>query len=233
VIEARPLGRKVPTDWKHADKYPLTGVMVKVKRVPVTIGVNWYAAFDTPVKSGSRFLIGKDPKALGKVRGGHCVTIPDDPAHDLASWWDFYDQGSEGACVGFGSSRMMSLLNRKRYDARWLWNEAKKIDEWTDTNPGDDNGTSVRAAMDVLRGSGHVPAGKKAPSVSEGISVNRWATKVSEILDVLGNPLYAKLGMVPILNSWGRGFPHVTWMPLETLQRLLDEDGEATMVTDR
>ena len=29
--------------------------------------------------------------------------------------------GPEGACVGFGCSRMMSLLNRKRYDARWLW----------------------------------------------------------------------------------------------------------------
>ena len=25
-------------------------------------------------------------------------------------WWDFYDQGTEGACVGFGCSRMMSLL---------------------------------------------------------------------------------------------------------------------------
>src|SRR5437763_9432675 len=67
-----------------------------------------------------------------------------------------YDQGSEGACVGFASSWMMSILNRRLYDAPWLWNQAKAIDDWPDTNPGDDNGTSVRAAMDVLRTLGHV-----------------------------------------------------------------------------
>ena len=75
-------------------------------------------------------------------------------------WREFYNQGQEGACVGFGSSEMMSILNHRRYDARWLWNEAKKIDEWPDTNPGDDNGTSVRAAMDVLRTEGHIREGR-------------------------------------------------------------------------
>lgn len=130
----------------------------------------------------------------------------------------------------------MSLLNRHRYDARWLWNEAKKVDEFPDTNPGDDNGTSVHAAMDVLRVQGHVrtSGGKDAkPNVAEGISANRWATKVPEILGVLQSPLYVQLGAVPILNSWGKGYPHEVLMPLETLQRMLDEEGEATMVTDR
>ncbi len=52
---------------------------------------------------------------------------------------------------------MMSLLNRKRYDARWLWDWAKSTDEWPETNPGDDQGTSVRAACEILRSRGHVP----------------------------------------------------------------------------
>ena len=52
---------------------------------------------------------------------------------------------------------MMSLLNRKRYDARWLWDWAKSTDEWPETNPGDDQGTSVRAACEILRARGHVP----------------------------------------------------------------------------
>jgi hypothetical protein len=38
---------------------------------------------------------------------------------------------------------------------------------------------------------------------------------------------------VRILNSWGRGYPHRVWMPDETLQRLIDEDGEVALVTDR
>jgi len=107
-----------------------------------------------------------------------------------------WDQGREGACVGFGTSMMMSIINEAqartagqspythRYDPRWLWNEAKKIDAWPDTNPGDSNGTSVRAACDVLRDQGHVRvvSSKDQPvDLSQGITTNRWATAVDEI----------------------------------------------------
>ena len=55
--------------------------------------------------------------------------------------------GHEGACVGFGISRLASHLNRKLYDGFWLYHEAQKIDEW----PGEDyDGTSVRAGLDIL-----------------------------------------------------------------------------------
>jgi len=237
-----PLGRRTPKDFVHVEKYPLTAAAVPAMPVPVVLGVSWYSNFDDPVKdSRGRWWIGRYVQNLGTVRGGHCVCIePGDPStpgaseQDINSWYGFYDQGSEGACVGFGSSRMMSLLNRKRYDARWLWNRAKEVDEWPDTNPGDDNGTSVRAAMDVLRGRGHVPWGKQSPLLAEGISANRWARTVSEVLDALKSPASERMGAVRILNSWGvNGYPHRVWMPLDTLQRLIDEDGECTIVTDR
>lgn len=237
------LGRRAPTDFRHYERWPLTASTTPDKPVPVVIGVNWYTNFDDPVKdSKGRWWIGRDQN-LGNVRGGHCVCLePGDPAtgtteQDATSWWDFYDQGREGACVAFGSSRMMSLLNRKRYDARWLWNQAKIIDEWPDTNPGDDNGTSVRAAMDVLRTKGHVVVGQggvgKPVSQQEGISANRWAKNVNEVLAALKSPACERMGAVRILNSWGRGYPHRVWMPFEVLQRLLDEDGEAALVVDR
>jgi hypothetical protein len=233
-----PLGRRVPTDWQHVERFPLTAATTPSKPVPVTIGVNWYSNFDDPVKdSRGRWWIGRGD--LGTVRGGHCVCLePGDPAigmgeQDTDAWYGFYDQGQEGACVGFGSSRMMSLLNRKRYDARWLWNQAKRIDEWPDTNPGDDNGTSVRAAMDILRTRGHVIAGKDAVLEAEGIAANRWASTVSQVMSALMSPANERMGAVRILNSWGRSYPHRVWMPFETLQRLLDEDGEATLVVDR
>ena len=168
MAKARPLGRRAPSDWRHYEKYPLTAATTPTTPTPVAIGVNWYEDFDTPVQKGSRYWIGLDAKKLGNVRGGHCVCLePGDQLNgsgtvvrllqDSQSWWDFYDQGREGACVGFGCSRMMSLLNRKRYDARWLWDWAKSTDEWPETNPGDDQGTSVRAACDILRSRGHVP----------------------------------------------------------------------------
>jgi hypothetical protein len=99
-------------------------------------------------------------------------------------WREFYDQGREGACVGFSSSEMMTYLNRRRFDARWLWNEAKKIDPWPDTNPGDDNGTSVSAAMDVLRAQGHVyikHGVDQTVNPQWGIAENRWATTVDDL----------------------------------------------------
>jgi hypothetical protein len=233
-VSMGPLGRRVPTDFEHVERYPLTVTTTPVGPTPVVIGVNWYENFDVPVRDSSgRWWIGRGD--LGRVRGGHCVALAPGKLADLTAWWEFYDQGREGACVGFGSSRMMSLLNRKRYDARWLWNRAKQVDEWPDTNPGDDNGTSVRAALDILRTEGHKPwqgVGRVKPA--EGISANRWARSVDEVHQVLQNGVADRLGAVPPLNSWGRdGYPHVVWMPDETLDRLIQEDGEIGLVTDR
>jgi hypothetical protein len=127
----------------------------------------------------------------------------------------------------------MTLLNRRRYDARWLYHEAQKIDEW----PGEAyEGTSVRAGMDILRTVGHARIRGRnalAPDPAEGISENRWATSVDEVRTCLQSPYHDRVGAVPILNSWGRDYPRTVWMPYETLARLLAEDGEATIITDK
>lgn len=247
---AGTLGRKVPTDWKHYEKFPLTAATTPSVPTPAVIGVNWYTDFDQPVRDAKQpwvYWIGRDARRLGSVRGGHCVCLHPHGMDDLTAWWDFYNQGAEGACVGFGSSRMMSLLNRKRYWARWLWDWAKATDEYgSETNPGDDEGTSVRAAMEILRTRGHVPwqtryqaiddqgawqqRDRFQPSSAEGISAYRWARTAQEVLDVVGHPLG---DFVEIVNSWGRDYPHYVRMPAETLQRIIDEDGEAALVTDR
>lgn len=119
-------------------------------------------------------------------------------------WREFYDQGYEGSCVGFSSSEMMTYLNRRRFDARWLWNEAKKIDPWPDTNPGDDNGTSVAAAMDVLRTQGHIALKRGVPQAVNpdwGIKENRWATTVDEIRSSIQNGVPVVMG-----THWYRDF---------------------------
>jgi hypothetical protein len=39
---------------------------------------------------------------------------------------------------------------------------------------------------------------------------------------------------IVLCNSWGKlGYPHYVHLPLAGLDRLLREDGEATVVTDR
>jgi hypothetical protein len=204
--------------------------LVPAKPTPVVIGVNWYVEFDEPEKDAEgHYWIARDAK-LTKVRGGHCVCLKPKGSNDPDAWWDFYNQGNEGACVGFGVSRLTSQLNRKAYDGFWLYHEAQKVDEW----PGEDyDGTSVRAGLDILRKRGHceVKDGKtRAEAVAEGIKTNRWARSVDDVLTTLG---YAGLDYVDVLNSWGRTYPHLTRMPATVLERLWKEDGEVGLVTDR
>lgn len=246
-MTARVFDARLPTDKPYASKHPVSALAV-VPRVPVALAVNWYTNFDAPVAvqfgSLTRYFVGQSSR-LGSIRGGHCVCAKSGNYSDLLSWWDFYNQFSEGACVGEGASRMMSLLNRKRYDARWLWDMAKASDEWADTNPGDSGGTSLDAAMQVLLGRGHVPwkaeyAGRtwqqrdtEMPSIVEGVASYKWATSVDDVRSVLQSTLNDQLQAVPFLNSWGRDYPHITWMPYWVLARLLSEYGDAALVIDR
>lgn len=231
---ARPLGRRTPTDWRHVECFPLRALpsAERPSAVPSAIGVNWYEDFDTPIRGDDgRWRVGTS-RDLGRVRGGHCVCLAPVGIRDLRSWWRFYDQGEEGACVGFGCSRMMSILNRHRYDARWLYRCAQDADGIAETPPAE--GTTVRAGGEVLRLLGHRRVrGWKLwePATEEGIVAYRWATDVEDLLDALGWD--RSVTEVPFLNSWGHDYPRLVYMPVETLDRLRQEDGEMMIVTDR
>ena len=96
-----PLGRRAPTDWRHYEKYPLTAATTPATPTPVAIGVNWYTDFDNPVKKGSRYWIGLDPKQLGSVRGGHCVCL--EPGDQL-------DGNGRGHPAAAGQPELVGLL---------------------------------------------------------------------------------------------------------------------------
>jgi hypothetical protein len=235
----RGLGRRPPTDDKHLRRYALTAETMPVLPTPVCIGINWYSGFDAPLQApnGSWWL----PKSplWGHIRGGHEICIKPPLLVDVLNWSWYYDQGHEGACVGFALSRMMSLLNRQRYDARWLYREAQLVDDWSDTPP--EEGTSGRAGCDILRDIGHsrVRGGRSyRPDSAFGISANRWARSVQEIAACLdpasGGARVLNDGYVVLLNSWGTGYPHYVRMDLDSLERIVfGEDGDATVVTDR
>lgn len=245
------LGRFIPDDWRHVEQFPITALAQsrRPSRVPVVIGVNWYREMDDPVKderSGEFFIVRGGASSLTAVRGGHCVCLEPGGEPDQVAWQQFYDQGKEGACVGFGWSRCMTILNRgQRYAARWLWDRAKETDEWPETNPGDNQGTSVRAAAEILVKKGHVDwqptfadddddaRAAYTPDVADGLKVFRWARSVAQVHEALGNPRADELGAVPLLNSWGEDYPHRVWLPDDVLERLIEEDGEIAIPTDR
>jgi hypothetical protein len=248
-----PLGRLHPPDWDHVSKFPLSALAaVPVEReeagvpetedlrpthVPVAVGANWYEGFDSPEQSGSDFWVGRGP--MGSIRGGHCFCLEPAPdpnvkgrEQDRLDWWKFYDQGQEGACVGFGCSRVMTLLNRHRYDGEWLYHEAQRIGGYEGQE-----GAAVRDGLEVLRTEGpsvqHVDESTDAPDPRQGISAYRWITPeegAQAVLNALGTP---SLDYVVILNSWGQAYPHRVKLPATVLDRLMKEAGEVGVVTDR
>jgi hypothetical protein len=233
MAELGALGRLPATDDEHSQKYPLTAGTMPVDPTPVVIGINWYTAFDWPELIGGKQWIGRQ-QHWGTVRGGHAVCLKPVGVRDNDAWWRFYDQGQEGACVGFAASRMMTLLNRERYNGFQLYYHSQRVDEW----PGENySGTSVRAAMDVLRDHGPYDL-KLRQDPADGISVNRWAGSIYEIAECLSPADRGKrildLGFVDILNSWGTKYPHYVRLSLDGLHRLIfAENGDATVVTDR
>lgn len=159
----------------------------------------------------------------------------------LPGWRRSHDQGREGSCVGHAVAMERAITNRAqalrggvrvtvRYDPLHVWNEAKKIDEWPSTNPGDNNGTSVRAAYEVARtiglsrvrmmqttGGVPHPIGAKSPTPADGIEAYRWATTVDEVRTAIAEGLPVAIGV-----SWYRAFDTPTkrsgewWLPAST-----------------
>lgn len=136
-----------------------------------------------------------------------------------------YDQGVEGACVGFSLSWNMSILNRRRYNARALYLRAQQVDEW----PGEDySGTSVNAGCKVLMLEGHWrlqksrwwATAREFLGLEQGIAAYRWAVKVDEVRTANGlgipvtfsTPWFASFDSpVYINNEWWIGaYPKTT-----------------------
>lgn len=239
-MPAGPLGRRVPTDWTHLDRYPLRAAPPAVidrlqPPTPVVIGVNWYENFDRPVRKDGAWWIGLDAGRLGRIRGGHCVCLRPAAVTDPDSWWTWFDQVAEGICVSEGVTRAVALITRKRCHPRPLYDAAQLDDEFPDTPP--EEGTSVNAGLRVATRGGLVLARPGEPQALHTDDVGRdpdyrpitsfhWITggmdEVRSVLSLGGTRQY-----VVLVNSWGRaGYPHFTRMPLETLERLRLEDGE-------
>lgn len=244
------LDRVVSSTHDHLDKYPLTPKTITRTISSMMVAVNWYENFDRPVekkiKGVERDVIGQGE--LGRRRGGHAVCGRNWKLKDSPEWWEYYDQGQEGRCVEFAALRILTQMNRKRYDitSRFHYHMAQHIDEWAGCYLGHGGrayaGTSGRAGLEVLRSYGAVvglrggeamteDVAAQIVSYSEGIAEYRWATSWDQVREALGVPDY--LPGIPINNSWGKGYPREVILLDDAGERVLREDGEFGIVVDR
>lgn len=234
----------------HLAKFPLTLETMPLQPSSMVLGVNWYENFDEPrpvtIRGVRRWVIGQGH--LGRLLGGHAICARNWMLKDLDSWWRYYNQGQQGRCVEFAKLRLMSQLNRVKYDitSQWHYHADQHNDEWAGCFLGHDGmayeGTSVRSGLEGLRVDGAILAKPFGRSISmeeapllirlqDGISVYRWARSWDDVRTALGVPSY--LPGIPLNNSWGNNYPHEVILLDEAGERLRQEDGEFGIVTDR
>jgi hypothetical protein len=177
-LENKGLGRRVPNDWSHVQKMSLSDLNIPT------------------VKDVEKQLILPGWVIAGK-----------------------HDQGSWNACTGFGTSLMLAIINSNQvraqgilnpdsihYDPFFLWNEAKKVDEFPDTKPGDNEGSTVHAACSVIYDQGHILWDTNADPLtplkdigevtkSYGIAAYRWATTVDMIRTAVADNMPLSIGI--------------------------------------
>jgi len=234
-MERYGLGRVAAPDDDHLRKYPVRALAQLPTNVPVVFGIDWHESFFEPVrdKDGS-WWIGRGPASgWGKVAGGHAICALPAGRIDLLAWWRFYDQGATPHCVGFSVSRACSLATRRqKFDGHALYADAHRLAQKMDNLPPTAQGTTVRSGLEAARTTGPYPVvGKRSggPDARYGISEYRWTDHAEDLVTILG----ATNGYVTLLQSYGTGAPHEMRMPLETVQALLDRNGDCGILVDK
>lgn len=135
------------------------------------------------------------------------VTVPKvEKVLDLPHYRSHYNQGETNGCVGFSSSWMMSIYNRERYNATWLYHRACEIDGDPETTPEADIGTYVRSAFDAIRKLGHMETEAAQPDPRNGILSFYWCTSVDEIRTAISINRPVVLGI-----NWYEEFMKPRW----------------------
>lgn len=172
--------------------------------------LNWFANYDKPLIKGhglghkrsstNKFQRIRPPLGLTSFTVNKRLELP-------YQYIPRYDQGAEGACVGFGWSWAMSILNKRYYAARKLYLEAQFKDQWPETPP--EEGTSVTAGAMILRDQGHwrFARGITFPlAAAEGISDFKMVQSVDDIRYAINSGVPVVLGI-----NWYSNFDHPIW----------------------
>lgn len=189
------------------------------------------------------------PQAASRLLRTKTWTIP-----------DVLDQGSEGACTGFGTAHMLSSTPKAQKGiteslARILYRKAQKLDEW----PGEAyEGSSVTGAMKAAKADGYVsryvwPRTAREVAVAIGyfgpvvIGVDWWSDMMQTdplgVVHVSGRKVGGhcvavtgynhKTDVFTFPNSWGErwGVHGFGRISGADLDRLLGAGGDAALAT--
>ena len=242
------LGRRIPTDFEHVEKYPLRALIPQIGLPPTptekSLGLPWWW------------------KQHDQGNRSSCVGHGESAERSITNHYQRLKNTGQDITY--------------RYDSNWLYDEALKIDEWP--GEADEGTSLRAGYDVLINGHRRVQRGVTGPVVIEhGVTTYRWAVNVDEIRAAIFAGLAVAIGInwyrsfdapyqktpggewwidfaqgsgilgghctcffrmsdrreaFRMMNSWGAGYPPV-WVPYEVMERLFSEQGEAAVVTDR
>jgi hypothetical protein len=239
------LGRRTPTDWVHVERYPLRALALPVPPLGrVNLGLPWWWRSHDQGEEGS--CVGHGSSAMMSITNhrqrllatGKAVTYRYDSvwlyeqAQLVDEWADTPPE--EGTSVR-ASCRVLRDVGHRR------------VQRGVTGDPLAAHGISTyrwATTVDEIRAAIHT-------GLAVSIGVNWYANFDDPVLypngrwigrGSLGNIrgghcvcLFAyndKAEGFKLMNSWGQWYPPA-WVTYETMARLLVEDGEAAVITDR
>lgn len=201
-----------------------------------------------------------DPRSTAFTATAMCSSLAERKSvmHTKDIW---LDQGSEGACTGFGEEHVQALTPYSRETANWIaqdiYHQARREDEW----PGEDyEGSSVNGAMKAARLAGRVKSwiwATTLPEARHGLSYHgageagTWWWEGMDHPDSegfiyptgskRGGHAYAIAGYrtgpqgraFRMENSWGQGWGDNggAWILEQDFAILMSDQGELTFPT--
>ena len=237
------LGRKVPTDWTHVEAYPL--------RVALPEAV---ASVERTLVAPSRLAVYMDQQREGACVGASLTWLMEilngpDPGPAKYRFFALYararqvdewpGENYDGTSVRAGCDVLRKEGHTpfaKKHDEPWAWapDPALGISENRWASSIDELRASISMGLPFVLGINW----HSAFDTPETVKGESWIGRQAEWGTVRGGHAicaYAasdKRQAFKLVNTWGLRYPRV-WIPYTAVERLLAEEGEAVVVTDR
>lgn len=250
----RKFDRRVPTDWKHVEKYPL--------RAALKIGPSGIIALEKVLDAPRQYRDDYDQGWIGACVGFSQSWMMSILNRKLYSAIWLYDQAQlidewadtppeEGTSLRAGFDVLRTKGHRRVY-AQHERPEALKEgileNRWATTV--DEVRAAIASGIPVNLGIWWYDAffsPEQRPRLDDNgkeitqfgvkrwdywIGVNNWGSMAGgHAITCIGAS--DRRQAFALCNTWGETYPYIVWLPYVSFERLMKEDGEAGIVTDR
>lgn len=247
----KPLGRRIPPDFAHVAKYPLK-TLVADQTLPIppypkelSLGLPWWWKQHDQGQEGSCVGFGSSAMMSVTNHAQRYATTGQSITYRYAAHW-LYEEAQlvdpwddtppeEGTSVD-AACQILRARGHRRVQSGVMGPEniANGVSAYRWATTVDELRAALWAGLAVSIGVNWYSSFDNPLTTLTG---DRWLPE-QNLGSIRGGHCVClfrfsdRRGAFRLMNSWGASYPPV-WIPYGTMQRLIDEEGEAVVITDR